>query len=99
MSIFSVRYTYIEDAERTNAVRPEHRDFLRGLAAEGKLLVAGAFAPTEPPGANLAVVAGSTQDVLSMLAEDPFSREGIVTNVDVKEWTPVIGPWSENLPA
>lgn len=98
MRIYAVRYTYIGDVERTQMWRPKHREFLAGLAAEGKLLVAGAFAPTEDPGAQLVLVASSADEVRETLAQDPFSREGIVTDVDVREWVPVLGPWFEALP-
>jgi uncharacterized protein YciI len=50
-STFAVIYTYTDDSALRDAMRPAHRDYLRGLADNRALLVAGAWAPTEPPGA------------------------------------------------
>ena len=37
---------------------------------------------------------GDLADAERLLDADPFAREGLVAERDVREWTPVFGPWS-----
>lgn len=93
MSIFAVRYTYDERADVRDAVRPEHRAWLAELAAAGVLLGSGPFADGEP--GALLVLQGADEDaVRTVLAQDPFAREGLVADTEVRGWTLVLGPWA-----
>ena len=47
MTIFAVTYRYSDDVATRDALRTEHRDYLRGLADQGLLLVSGPFGPDE----------------------------------------------------
>jgi uncharacterized protein YciI len=91
MAIYAVLYTYSDDAELRAAVRPSHRDYLAGLE---ELVVAGAWAPGEAPGALLVFRAGSKADVERLLAGDPFVVEGYVVEKQIFEWTAGLGPAS-----
>ena len=53
MTIFAVTYRYSDDVATRDALRTEHRDYLRGLADRGLLLVSGPFGADEAPGALL----------------------------------------------
>ncbi|NKY06740.1 hypothetical protein HF998_07110, partial [Cellulomonas hominis] len=33
----------------------------------------------------------------AVLADDPFAVAGVIAEVDVRAWNPVIGPWAEAL--
>jgi uncharacterized protein YciI len=50
MTIFAVTYRYSDDVATRDNLRTEHRDYLRGLADQGLLLVSGPFGPDEAPG-------------------------------------------------
>lgn len=91
MTVFAVHYDYIDDAERVQAVRPEHREFLRERRREGTLALAGALGEGGRPGALLIVHADSADDALAVLDEDPFRREGIITGRRAREWNVAIG--------
>lgn len=93
MAIFAVRYTYDQRADVRDAVRPEHRDYLRGLADAGSLHGSGPFADGEP-GALLVLDAPDRAALDALLAADPFAREGLIGRTDVREWSLLIGPWA-----
>ena len=96
MPIYAVTYRYTDDGDHRQAVRPTHRDFLRGLAEQGVLVVSGPYAEAEePPGALLILRADSKNEVSAALDKDPFRTEGIIADVSVVEWQPVSGPLAE----
>ncbi len=94
MAVFAITYVYVSDDERLAAVRPEHREFLGGLHAQGVLHVSGPLPPTstgEPGGALLVVEAEDPTAALRLLADDPMHRAGLVAERSAREWVPVIG--------
>lgn len=95
MTIFAVHYTYSDDTAARDGHRPAHREFLGDLAADGVVLLAGAYASTaDAPDAALLVVRGeSVAEILELLREDPFQQQGLVEQVSAREWTPVLGAW------
>ncbi|MDT0164435.1 YciI family protein [Actinotalea sp. AC32] len=108
MTSFAVRYTYADRPERLDAVRPEHRAFLRSLLEAGTLLASGPLVgpSTEQaagedghegdaaPGALLLLRGRDVAEVLSVLDDDPFARESLVAHRSVRRWDPVIGPFA-----
>ncbi len=93
MNIAAVFYTY--DSARADdlaAVRPKHRDFLRSLREEGKLLASG---PLSPGGALIVVRARAEEEALVLLDGDPMRTAGLVTKRSARMWEPVIGPFGE----
>ena len=93
MSIYAVRYTYDERSEVRDAVRPEHRAWLAGQAEAGVLLGSGPFTDGTP--GALLVLRGVDEDaVRAVLAQDPFAREGLVADTEVRAWDVVLGPWA-----
>ncbi|WP_028709287.1 YciI family protein [Propionicicella superfundia] len=92
MATFAVIYTYSDDTELRAAVRPRHRAYLGGLGEQSICLVAGAWTPTEPPGALLVFRADSKEEVEDLLANDPFVTEGYVVDKQIFEWGAGIGP-------
>jgi len=93
MSIFAVRYTYDERTEVRDAVRPEHRAWLAAQAQAGVLLGSGPFADGAP-GALLVLRAADEDALGAVLAQDPFAREGLVAQTDVRGWDLILGPWA-----
>ncbi|KGM14478.1 YciI family protein [Cellulomonas bogoriensis] len=102
MSTYCVEYVYDDRDDRRSEVRPEHREFLKGLLARDVLLASGPWVgpPSPEPaggaaaGALLVLRGDSPEGVLAVLDQDPFRREGLVTERVVRRWDPVIGPWS-----
>lgn len=91
MTLQIVTYTYLNAPEVLDEVRPEHRAFLGGLADQGIVVASGPWADQEPAGALLLLRTNSASAALDALADDPFQREGLVVDVTVREWNPVIG--------
>ncbi len=97
MTVFAVEYTY--DAARTDDVatlRPEHREFLRGLLEQGALLASGPWLDNAAPGALLLVVAPDMDAAQRLLDDDPFHRAHLVSKRTLRPWNPVIGPFTEH---
>jgi hypothetical protein len=85
---FAVLLTYGSDNEKRQAVRPSHRDYLRGLATDGKLLHAGPWA--DDSGSLIVYEAENLDEARAILAADPFTIEGIVTDSVIREWNRVL---------
>ncbi len=93
MTVFAVRYTYDERADVRDLVRPEHREWLTAQADAGVLLGSGPFEDA-PPGALLVFRVADVVTLRTLLAQDPFAREGLVAATEVRAWDIVRGPWS-----
>ena len=92
MTIYAVTYRYSDDVATRDRVRPEHREYLRGLADRGLLLLSGPFGPDEPAGALLIFRAEDKAEVAALIEKDPFSVSGVITSSETVEWSPVLGP-------
>ncbi|MCB7137394.1 YciI family protein [Cellulosimicrobium marinum] len=99
MPIHAVTYVYPDRPAELDAVRPEHRAFLRGLHEQGALLASGPLAATAdaPAGALLIVDAASVDAAAELLDADPFARAGLVAERSVRPWSPVIGDWAHRV--
>ncbi|MGD8199204.1 YciI family protein [Ornithinimicrobium sp. W1679] len=97
MAIFAVHYTYSDDTEARDEHRSAHREFLGALASEGVVLISGPYAEVdEAPDAALILLRGdSAAELVELMREDPFQQQGLVEQVAVREWTPVLGAWFE----
>ena len=76
MTIFAVTYRYSDDVATRDALRTEHRDYLRGLADRGLLLVSGPFGADEAPGALLLFRADDKAHVDALVEKDPSPQRG-----------------------
>jgi uncharacterized protein len=93
MSIYAVSYTYSDDVATRDEVRPSHRDFLRGLNAEGVVRASG---PVDGGvGALVVLEAESAEDALRVLDADPFQLRGVIAERSVRQWDVVIGGLAE----
>lgn len=92
MTIFTVTYRYTDDVATRDSVRTEHRDYLRGLADEGLLLLSGPFGPEDTAGALLLFQAADKAKVRALVEDDPFTTSGVIAETQTAEWEPVIGP-------
>ncbi|WP_251151141.1 YciI family protein [Cellulosimicrobium sp. Marseille-Q4280] len=96
MPIHAVTYVYPARPAELDAVRAEHRAFLRGLHEQGTLLASGPLPATDDAaaGALLVLDAGSPVAAAEILDADPFARAGLVAERTVRPWSPVIGDWA-----
>jgi uncharacterized protein YciI len=92
MTIFAVTYRYSDDVATRDALRNEHREYLRDLADQGLLLVSGPFGPDDPAGALLLFRADDRPHVDALVGNDPFTASGVIVDATTAEWEPVIGP-------
>ncbi len=96
MRTFAVEYVY--DTTRTadiDTLRPEHREFLNGLAEAGTVLASGPWLDNAAPGALLLVSAEDDAQVKQILDADPFHRAHLISHRKVRAWNPVIGAFAD----
>jgi uncharacterized protein YciI len=72
--------------EKRTATRPVHLDHLNALG--DKLALAGALLNAEgaPEGSLIVLEAASLEEAKEKLLADPFVKEGIFGDVEVKQW-------------
>ncbi|MGP6172962.1 YciI family protein [Corynebacterium sp. A21] len=91
MNTFAILYEYVEDAEQIAAHRPEHREFLGGLEAEGKLIGSGPF--TDEEGGALIIIRlpepAGVEDAAALFDQDPFQLRGLISQRSIRSWNPV----------
>jgi uncharacterized protein YciI len=92
--VFAVTYEYDQRDDVRDAVRPDHRAFLRGLHDAGVHLASGPLTGGSGSGALLLLRADDEEDALAVLDEDPFWTAGVVADRSARGWDPVIGPWA-----
>jgi uncharacterized protein YciI len=80
---------YVQDAEKIAALRPQHRDYLAGLLAQGKLVAAGPY--TDDSGALMIYEADTPEQAEAFAANDPFALGGVFAKYEIKPWKVVFG--------
>jgi uncharacterized protein len=85
--MFAVELVFADD-DRRLAARPAHREYLAGLKADGRLVMAGPW--TDDSGALL-LFDTDRAGVDEILATDPYYVTPGVTVAAVHEWRPIIG--------
>jgi uncharacterized protein YciI len=92
MTIVAVTYRYTDNITTRDSLRTGHRDYLRGLADQGVLLLSGPYGPNEAPGALLLFLADDKAYIAALVAKDPFATSGVIADFQIAQWDPVIGP-------
>ena len=84
-------YAYVEDIiERRKPYREEHLALAQRFVADGKLILGGAYA--EPAdGAAIIFKVETKADVLFFVENDPYVKNGLVTQWHIREWNAVVG--------
>lgn len=89
MAWYLVEIRYVQ--EKLAEVRPRHRDFLRGLADQGQVAVAG---PLGDNSGGVVLIQADDLDALHKIIDtDPYYTDGVVAERTVREFTPVLGSW------
>jgi len=85
---FAAVIEYTGDREKTEQVRPTHRQYLRDLLARGQLVASGPF--TDSPGALIIYEAGSAEEAEALLRGDPFHDAGVFVSWKIRPWNAVM---------
>ncbi|MGP4016761.1 YciI family protein [Saccharopolyspora sp. 5N708] len=91
MARFVVELVYGEDEEHRLQVRPAHREYSRGLADRGVLLVGGPF--EDQRGALLVYEVADADELQEVLDADPYTEAGVIAGTTIREWQTVTGAW------
>jgi len=91
MAYYALFYDAVNDfIERRGAYRDEHLRLARDAHARGELVLAGALA--DPADGALLIFQGESPAVAEAFArEDPYVKNGLITNWRVRNWTVVVG--------
>nr|WP_042183732.1 YciI family protein [Kibdelosporangium sp. MJ126-NF4]CEL15793.1 hypothetical protein [Kibdelosporangium sp. MJ126-NF4]CTQ93718.1 hypothetical protein [Kibdelosporangium sp. MJ126-NF4] len=89
MAWYTADVTYTTDRDKLTAVRPAHRDYLRGLAEQGIVLAAGPWA--DDLGGFAVYQVEDRAQLDKILADDPYTTEGVAARRDVREWKITLG--------
>jgi hypothetical protein len=91
MSYYALFYQAVDDfIARRGAFRDEHLRQAREAHARGELVLAGALA--DPANGALLIFKGESPAAAEAFArQDPYVRNGLITNWKVRPWTVVVG--------
>jgi uncharacterized protein YciI len=99
MAYYALFYQAVDDfIARRAAFRDEHLRLAREAHARGELVLAGALADP-PDGALLVFQAESPTSAESFARQDPYVRNGLVTDWKVRNWTVVVGNQEPRAPS
>jgi len=91
MKYFALFYDVVENfAERRMPFRPPHLDLVRQAHDRGEIVMAGGLG--DPPVGALLVFRTADGSIAENFARnDPYVREGLVTDWRVQPWNVVVG--------
>jgi len=91
MAYYALFYEAVNDfIARRGAYRDEHLRLARDARARGELVLAGALA--DPADGALLIFQGDSNAVAEAFArQDPYVKNGLITNWRVRNWTVVVG--------
>ena len=84
---FAAIIEYLQDADKVQAIRPTHRQYLTTLKERGQLAIAGPF--TDGSGALIVYEAASAEEAEKLLKGDPFHQNGIFLKWALRPWNTV----------
>ena len=76
--------TYGADLALNRRVRPAHVEYVLRLLNDGRLVVGGPF--RDGSGALFVYEVADVDQARSIVADDPYVREGVVTSHALREW-------------
>ncbi len=91
MAYYALFYEAVSDfIARRGTYRDEHLRMARDAFARGELVLAGALA--DPPAGALLIFQSESPAVAEAFArQDPYVKNGLITNWRVRNWTVVVG--------
>jgi uncharacterized protein YciI len=85
---FAAIIEYIQDKEKIQSIRPQHRQYLSSLLAKGQLAIAGPF--TDDYGALIVYEAKTAEEAETLLKADPFHAAGVFVRWVIRPWNTVM---------
>lgn len=85
---FAVVLEYDPTDPKIVEFRPAHRAYLGGLKDEGKLVLSGPFG--ENAGGLVVYEAPSLEATQELVANDPFTLQGVTKKHTIRQWTIVV---------
>ncbi|RJQ76538.1 hypothetical protein D5S17_17930 [Pseudonocardiaceae bacterium YIM PH 21723] len=89
VTTFAVQWVFNTDPEVRLANLDAHRAYIRGLAAEGKVWLGGPV--DEAKGALVIYSVAGRAELDELLAADPYTTGGVITQTTIQEWNAVAG--------
>lgn len=93
MAFYAVIWKYVKNPELIAGVRTPHVDYLKGLFAKKQLHEAGAW--LDGSGALLVFEVEDRAALEPLLANDPFTPAGVITETTIFDWNPVFGAFKK----
>lgn len=90
MQIYLVRMEH-PDGDGWNQHVLAHVRYLKELISNGQLLASGPLKGTPLRAGFLIMAAEDRKQVEALVAEDPFSKEGLICTLTIDEWDPLFG--------
>jgi uncharacterized protein YciI len=85
---FAAIIEYTQDKAKILEIRPVHRQYLTSLRERGQLAASGPF--TDDSGALIIYEAASRDEAEKLLQGDPFHKNGIFLQYQLRPWNPVL---------
>lgn len=82
--IYAATIDYGPDIAKIEEFRPSHREYLRGLIRENKLVISGPF--VDDSGGLLVYSAENEADVEAIIKADPFYKCGVFQTWKIRPW-------------
>lgn len=90
MPLFAVEYSYSDTTvPARDEYRPAHRSWLADRVADDTVRAVGPY--VDGSGALVLVEAADEAAAREVLAQDPFAVHGLIDDVRIKAWQPVMG--------
>lgn len=90
MNTYIVRMDHPDGSEWNEFVF-EHVVYLKELISQGKVLASGPLKGTPLRAGFIIFRAENLAQVRAMVDADPFSREGLIAELDIQQWDPLFG--------
>ncbi len=91
MNYFALFYNLVDDyLDRRPKFREEHLNLAKESSKKGDLILAGAF--SDPADTALLIFKVPDKSVIEdFIKADPYYKNGLVKNYEIRNWTVVIG--------
>lgn len=87
MAWFVLEMRYVDNDARQRA-RERHLEYLRGLAADGRLVAAGPW--VEGSGSLTVYEVPALEDAQALVDGDPYVTDGVTEVLSLRAWRPVV---------
>jgi uncharacterized protein len=81
---FAATIEYLQDVDKVNAIRPQHRAYLTSLIEKNQLVGSGPF--HDASGALIIYEANAMEEAEALLKADPFYAAGVFLSWKIRPW-------------